>query len=91
MRVVAQYVLRNYKGNKYVWIGLYDTKKGKAGRNREFKWTDGSKGRYMPWAPGEPNLGIGNEFCVELYANDFMEWNDGDCERKQPYLCKLTP
>ncbi|XP_053261436.1 C-type lectin-like [Podarcis raffonei] len=88
MKMLSLHLSQNLKEEQHIWIGLYDPNTGSE-HNRQFKWTDGTTGRYNPWAPEEPN-NPRTEHCVELYSQDYMKWNDEICTVNHPYLCKYT-
>ncbi|XP_071940912.1 C-type mannose receptor 2-like [Antedon mediterranea] len=66
-----------------MWIGLHDTK-------GTFEWIDGSALSFTNWAPGEPNEAGSGEDCVSFVSkySRLGMWNDLDCTRHQPYICK---
>ncbi|CAB1316964.1 unnamed protein product, partial [Coregonus sp. 'balchen'] len=63
-----------------VWIGLY----------REWKWSDQSGSPFRNWMAGEPNWVYAGEqhgeLCVEVKFPS-GQWNDHDCNVKQPFIC----
>ncbi|KAI8500552.1 hypothetical protein Bbelb_221180 [Branchiostoma belcheri] len=79
----------------HVWVGLR-----KYGRH--WKWSDSSKILYSNWSPGEPNNYMrwfrASEDCVYMnYKNGkalFRQnpergtWNDIQCDKQYPYICK---
>lgn len=66
------------------WIGLRYI-------GEYWKWTDNSEFNETktPWAPGEPNNGLGTEDCVEF--NFQGKLNDKICETPRPYICERSP
>ncbi|XP_053262592.1 C-type lectin-like [Podarcis raffonei] len=67
MKALSQHLSQNYKGSQHIWIGLHNPNTGSE-NNWQFKWTDGTTGRYTPWAPGLPSIDT-DEHCVELFSN----------------------
>ncbi|XP_056374301.1 regenerating islet-derived protein 4-like isoform X2 [Hyla sarda] len=79
--IVASHISQNYQS---VWIGLYDPK-----QNGRWEWSDSSLYSYRAWQPYEPNNSQGQEYCGELvYYENFVKWNDNNCNKARPYLCK---
>ncbi|CAJ0601319.1 unnamed protein product [Cylicocyclus nassatus] len=78
------------------WIGL----RRADSPNGEWLWTDGTKAKFLAWAPNEPNNANGNEGCVELFSDRFEaaeqgyslhyhKWNDFRCSTKvRSFVCK---
>ncbi|GMI60556.1 hypothetical protein ScalyP_jg8565 [Parmales sp. scaly parma] len=66
--------------NGNTWIGLNDFTV-----EHQWDWPDScSSNSFTRWAPGEPN-NLGNEDCVEMYANGM--WNDFSCAAVRQFLC----
>ncbi|XP_070610677.1 C-type lectin lectoxin-Thr1-like isoform X1 [Erythrolamprus reginae] len=89
---LAQYISFSLQSSANVWIGLHDPEK-----NRNWRWTDGSKSSYRAWDLGEPNYDGSNANCVELLGTGYEKWNDENCASRQAFLCqcrfycKLSP
>ncbi|KIH63958.1 lectin C-type domain protein, partial [Ancylostoma duodenale] len=70
------------------WIGLTRP----AEDNNGWYWVDGTSKSYFNWAPNEPNNGLGNKECGELYSEwgiDLDTWNDNPCSLKHiSWVCK---
>ena len=73
------FVRRLHRGTS--WIGYNDIR-----REKQFVWTDGSKGGCKFWNNGEPN-NAGNEDCTEIGVNN-DKWNDAKCSQNKPFTCK---
>ncbi|XP_078666728.1 uncharacterized protein LOC144908760 isoform X1 [Branchiostoma floridae x Branchiostoma belcheri] len=71
------------------WIGLED----RATEN-QFMYSDSTPlGKFMKWAPGEPNDQGKDEDCVEMFPNGggYFRWNDESCCRDRHYICQAPP
>ncbi|XP_037393770.1 E-selectin-like [Pygocentrus nattereri] len=70
----------------YYWIGLRKI-------NNSWTWVGTNKNlteEAKNWAKGEPNNGLNNEDCVEIYIKREMDegkWNDESCTKKKTALC----
>ena len=64
------------------WIGGNDLAvEGK------FVWTsDNSTLGFENWRSGQPKDSNGNEDCLSLCRD--KQWNDDNCDRSLPYICK---
>ena len=52
-----------------------------------FVWaSDNSTLGFVNWNPGQPNNLNSNEDCLYLCGD--KRWNDGNCDRYFPYICK---
>ncbi|XP_038066255.1 alpha-N-acetylgalactosamine-specific lectin-like [Patiria miniata] len=71
-------------GNDRLWIGFNDL-----AEEGNYIWADGSAVSYTKWRRSEPNNGGNNEHCAHMYPNN-GEWNDTECDRAVPYMCKMT-
>ncbi|XP_066502466.1 lymphocyte antigen 75, partial [Hoplias malabaricus] len=68
------------------WIGL------RRKDDQTYQWTDGWPVFYTHWGPGEPTIHQG-EGCVSMHGrHHFIQgtWNDTDCNKAKPYICKTT-
>ncbi|XP_072389991.1 macrophage mannose receptor 1-like [Diabrotica undecimpunctata] len=66
------------------WSSGYHKKKLGA-----WKWLSGETASFFSWAPGEPNNGRGDEYCIEFKrTNTTMVWNDQPCEEKRMFVCE---
>lgn len=80
---IAEYIT-GYQKNKPVWIGLHDPEK-----RHQWKWIDGAVYLYRTWS--NKSVG-GNKYCAEMsYRNNFLSWNNNDCNKPQHFLCKYRP
>ncbi|XP_078232939.1 C-type lectin lectoxin-Thr1-like [Pogona vitticeps] len=92
MDAVANFITPlNQEYNNYthpVWIGLYNQRLGKS-EERNWWWMDSFKTVYVAWARGEPNNDDTWENCVTLLPRKgYKKWNDDNCFKRFPYLCK---
>ncbi|CAI5786636.1 Hypothetical predicted protein [Podarcis lilfordi] len=87
MKTIAAYIRFNQEKNSAVWIGLFAHK---ASEISKWQWVDMSPLPYTAWAPGEPSGTGGVEKCAELKTNDYLQWNDRDCETALSYLCRYS-
>ncbi|XP_790805.4 alpha-N-acetylgalactosamine-specific lectin [Strongylocentrotus purpuratus] len=75
------------------WIGAYQTT---SGSTEPFIWTDGSGLDFEKWLTGQPDNAGNNEDCVHLWrrnaGDDILQsWNDNQCGRDMPFICKVAP
>uniref|UniRef100_A0A1L8D6E6 BATXCTL34 n=1 Tax=Bothrops atrox TaxID=8725 RepID=A0A1L8D6E6_BOTAT len=67
----------------YVWIGL--RAEGKEQQCSSY-WNDGSRIIYVNWNKGE------SQMCQALSRwTKFLQWNNTDCQAKNPFVCKFPP
>ncbi|XP_062372007.1 E-selectin-like [Sardina pilchardus] len=64
------------------WIGLF---------RDAWKWSDGNKSTYSNWQVDEPNHGVHDEDCVEIWTGANSGWNDESCSKKKPFFCYTVP
>ncbi|XP_071488666.1 macrophage mannose receptor 1-like [Diadema antillarum] len=64
------------------WIGLQILN-----QSDTYEWTNGWPVYYTLWGSGEPSGGPG-EGCVE--ATTGRNWDDTNCSKEQPFMCKYT-
>ena len=72
----------NYRDCCGYWVGGND-------RDVEgtFVWTsDNIALGFVNWHPDQPNNLYSNEDCLSLCRD--KRWNDGNCDRYFPYICK---
>ncbi|XP_034722944.1 C-type lectin BML-1-like isoform X19 [Etheostoma cragini] len=86
MNQVQCAMYRATPGKAHYWIGAYLKQ---VGRTRKWSWTDGSFGRYINWARGQPDNFLFREGCVEMNYWDWGLWNDVNCNEKKPYVCEV--
>ncbi|PWA16213.1 hypothetical protein CCH79_00020106 [Gambusia affinis] len=81
-----QNFLREFR--ERLWIGL--TAGSGSGRDREWKWVDGTRLNTSYWVPGEPNnYENRGEYCVEI--RNFQRedsWNDLHCGDENYWICE---
>ncbi|XP_048579857.1 uncharacterized protein LOC5521688 isoform X1 [Nematostella vectensis] len=65
-----------------IWIGLNDLDDESV-----YEWSDGSPLSYTNYNWKEPNDWQGQEDCLEMVRWN-GKWNDNQCNRKNPYICK---
>ncbi|XP_072020401.1 macrophage mannose receptor 1-like [Amphiura filiformis] len=70
-------------GTSSIWIGLNRNDDG------GFVWDDDSPVDYVNWANDEPNGDMSGQNCVEMYDNEYGQWNDDDCYAYAAYICQL--
>lgn len=80
-RQLANMRAHNHIPMSHWWVGL---------NNREYiskwEWADGTPaGRFIHWAPGEPNNHNGVERCGEIWGNN--TFNDESCSTKYKFIC----
>nr|XP_033465046.1 C-type mannose receptor 2-like [Epinephelus lanceolatus] len=68
---------REYKSNKYVWIGLF---------RDSWRWSDGSSFSFRYRGP-QFNDDSGSERCAVTMLNDGGRWRDEHCDEKKPFFC----
>ncbi|XP_049423951.1 C-type mannose receptor 2-like isoform X1 [Epinephelus fuscoguttatus] len=68
---------REYKSNKYVWIGLF---------RDSWRWSDGSSFSFRYRGP-QFNDDSGSERCAVTMLNDGGRWRDENCDEKKPFFC----
>nr|UMK70480.1 C-type lectin 8 [Bitis atropos] len=65
----------------YIWIGLRDRRKE---QQCSSEWNDGSKVIYVHWREGE------SQMCQVLTIwSGFRKWDNIDCARHYPFICKF--
>ncbi|XP_062283175.1 galactose-specific lectin nattectin-like [Scomber scombrus] len=64
------------------WVGGYD-----AVKEGVWLWSDGSKFDFKGWHRGEPNNARGHENCMEINVSGRNYVNDGQCHRKNYFVC----
>ncbi|XP_038628893.1 low affinity immunoglobulin epsilon Fc receptor-like isoform X2 [Tachyglossus aculeatus] len=71
---LEQVFLSVQAAGKTYWIGLTDEE---------------HEGEWKYWAPLQPDNYRSNENCVSLGEKEgFDNWNDADCMKRYPYICK---
>ncbi len=74
------------------WIGFHDFVHWDYGDFGSFVWSDQTAVDFINWADNEPNGAFEYEgICVEMWGHDDFDighWNDLNCERLLPYICK---
>ncbi|XP_049423959.1 C-type lectin galactose-binding isoform-like [Epinephelus fuscoguttatus] len=68
---------REYKSNKYVWIGLF---------RDSWRWSDGSSFSFRYRGPQFYD-DSGSERCAVTMLNDGGRWRDEDCDETKPFFC----
>ncbi|XP_029112230.1 macrophage mannose receptor 1-like [Scleropages formosus] len=67
----------------WVWIGLY----------RDYwQWSDQRNSSFRYWKLGTPDNGDGNQCAVaSMTATDNGQWDDRQCNEKNPFICYGNP
>ena len=65
------------------WIGGSDKEV-----EGEWGWSDGSSFSYSHWAERQPDNWNNVEHCL-LFTQE-KKWNDGGCDGKRQYVCKIS-
>ena len=65
------------------WIGGSDKEV-----EGEWGWSDGSPFSYSHWAERQPDNWKNVEHCL-LFTQE-KKWNDGGCDGKRQYVCKIS-
>ena len=69
-----------------IWIGYNDI-----AQEGNFTWIDGTETKYTKWGTDEPNNNFleRGEDCGEIDFHQNGTWNDENCLRKRPFICKF--
>ena len=69
-----------------IWIGYNDI-----AQEGNFTWSNGTETNYTKWGIGEPNNNFleRGEDCGEIDFHQNGTWNDENCLRKRPFICKF--
>lgn len=82
------FVAQEVAGGHRAWLGAYKIES-------RFYWildseSSNIEATYFNWKPNEPNDQGGNEDCIEINRGPSGRWNDLQCKRKLPGVCKYS-
>lgn len=56
---------------------------------RDFYWAgNGQKFEYTNWCRSNPDNLLGDQYCVRLWGQVNLEWDDTECYREKYFVCE---